>query len=66
MVAGSRMDKYGEFPIVNKLAKEYAYTHDQVFNLSWREAYTILALDKEQRYIEYMATNMKSEANKNR
>ena len=59
LVAGDRMDKYGEFAMLDKIAKIYGYTHEQVFNLSWREAYTIHALNKEQQYIELKAGELK-------
>jgi len=62
--AGDRMDKYGEFVLIDKIAKHYSYTHEQVFNLSWREAYTIIALNREQAYIEHKATEAKRESEK--
>ena len=55
------MNKYGEFAMLDKIAKEYGYSHDQVFNLSWREAYTITALNAERSYIEAKAGEMKRE-----
>jgi hypothetical protein len=64
LVAGDKLNKYGDFTIVNKLAKDYNYTHEDAFNLSWRVAFTILALDKEQLYIETRAAEMAREKNK--
>jgi len=61
VVAGDRLNKYGEFIIIDKIAKEYGYSHDDVFNLSWREVYTIVALSREQAYIEAKATRLKSD-----
>ena len=58
------MDKYGEFVIVDSLAKTYGYTHDQVFDLSWREAFTMVALNREQQYIESRAAELKRQADK--
>jgi len=58
------MDKYGEFIIIDKLAKDYGYTHDEAFNLSWRQAYTIIALNREQAYIEYKSAELKRESEK--
>ncbi|GAG36376.1 unnamed protein product [marine sediment metagenome] len=60
------MKKYGEFAMLDSLAIKYNYTHDQVFNLSWREAYTMMALGREQLYIETKASEMKRESEKNR
>ncbi len=61
LVAGQRMEKYGEFVFIDRIAKEYKYTHDQVFNMSWREVYTILALNREQGYIEHKVDELKRE-----
>ena len=58
------MKKYGEFILVDSLAKTYNYTHDEVFNLSWREAYTMIALNREQKYIDAKAGEMKRAADK--
>lgn len=60
------MQKYGEFVIIDNLAIRYNYTHDQVFDLSWREAYTMIALGREQQYIESRASEMKREHEKNK
>ncbi len=56
------MKKYGEFTLVDRIAKEYNYTHDQVFDLSWREAYTIIALGNERQYIESRAMALKQQS----
>jgi len=58
------MKKYGEFVLIDSLAKTYNYTHDQAFDLSWREAYTMLALNREQKYIEAKAGEIKRAADK--
>lgn len=52
--------------MLDKIAQDYAYTHDQVFKLSWREAYTIHALGLERNYIESKATKLKQEHDKNK
>jgi len=49
---------------VDKIAKDYGYTHEQVFNLSYREAYTIIALNREQFYIEQKTSELKRESEK--
>ncbi len=54
------MDKYGEFALIDTIASKYSYTHDQVFNLSWREAFTIIALGRERAYIEARVQELKS------
>lgn len=59
------MDKYKEFPMIDTLARNYGYTHAEAFNLSWREAYTIIALNRETAYIEAMAQEMKRKADGN-
>ena len=59
------MKKYGEFAMLDKIAKDYNYTHDQVFDLSWREVITILALNNERAYIESRAGKMKRDHEKN-
>lgn len=59
------MVKYGEFAMIDKIAKDYAYTHDEVFDLSWREVFTIIALNSERAYIEARAGKLKREAEKN-
>ena len=58
------MDKYGEFVLIDKLARDYAYTHDEAFDLSWRQAYTIICLGREQSYIEYKSSELKRESEK--
>jgi hypothetical protein len=59
--AGDKFDKFGEFGIVNRIAKDYGYTHAEVFDLSWRLAYTIMSYDKTQSYVEFTATKNKSD-----
>jgi len=59
LVAGDRFKKYGEFMLLDRIAKDYNYTHDEVFDLSWREAYTIHALTLERNYVEGRASQMK-------
>lgn len=51
--------------MLDKIAKDYGYTHDQVFNLSWREAYTIHALNLERNYIDAKVSELKTEHDKN-
>jgi len=65
MVSGDRLKKYGEFLMLDKIAKDYGYTHAEVFKLSWREAYTIHALNLERSYIEARTSELKSEHDKN-
>ena len=60
------MEKYGEFVLIDSIAQKYGYTHDQVFNLSWREVFTMVALGREQAYIENRATELKRQADKQR
>jgi len=66
MIAGDSLDKYGEFVIIDTICLNYNYTHEQVFNLSWSEVMTIIALNKDKSYIdsELHRANMKqSESN---
>lgn len=65
VVSGDMMNKFGEFTVINKLARDYNYTHAEAFDLPWRVAYTILALDKTQGYIEYRAQELKHEHERN-
>ncbi len=64
VVAGDRMVKYGEFVIIDRIAGNYNYKHAEVFEMSWRDVYTIMALNREQAYIEYKATELKRESEK--
>ena len=50
--------------LLDRIAKDYGYTHDQVFDLSWREAYTIHALNLERNYIEIKSGEMKRDHEK--
>lgn len=59
------MKKYGEFVLIDHLATKYNYTHQDAFELSWRTAYTIAALGREQAYVESVATEMKRKADQN-
>ena len=63
--AGKRFEKYGEFPIIDKIAAKYSYSHDQVFNLSWREVFTMVALGREEAYVENLANEMKRNSENN-
>ena len=47
MIAGDSLEKYGEFVIIDTICLNYNYTHEQVFNLSWSEVMTIIALNKD-------------------
>ncbi len=51
--------------LIDKIAKDYNYTHDEVFDLTWREAYTIHALTLERNYVESRAGELKREHEKN-
>ena len=59
LASGDRFKKYGEFMLLDRIARDYRYSHDEVFNLSWREAYTIHALGLERNYVESKAGEMK-------
>ncbi len=61
---GERLIKYGEFAYIDLLAITYSYTHDQVFNLSWSEAMTMLAYNKEKDYVEQKVRQIQEAANK--
>jgi len=61
---GARLDKYGEFAHIDVLAKMYNYTHDQVFNLSWSEAMTMLAYNKESSFVEQKVNQIQQAADK--
>ena len=66
MIAGDSLEKYGEFVIIDTICLNYNYTHEQLFNLSWSEVMTIIALNKDKSYIdsELHRVNMKqSESN---
>jgi len=64
MAAGKRFDKYGEFALVDSLAKTYNYTHEQVFKLSWTEAMTMIAYNREYNYVDAKAREFSRKANK--
>lgn len=64
MVADNRLDKYGEWALIDSIAMQYSYTHDEVFALSWGEAMTIIAYNRERAYINHATDNMYKEANK--
>ncbi len=65
MIAGDRLDKYGEFLVIDTLCLNYNYTHEQAFNLSWSEVMTIIAINKDKSYTdaEMHKANMKHESN---
>ena len=66
-IAGDRMSKYGEFVIIDTICLNYNYTHEQVFNLSWSEVMTIIALNKDKSYIDgemHKANMIQSESNR--
>ncbi len=52
LIAGDRLDKYGEFVVLDTLCLNYNYTHEQAFHLSWSEVMTIIALNKDKSYID--------------
>ena len=64
MVSGKRFDKYGEFTLIDSLCKLYNYTHEQVFKLSWSEAMTMIAYNREYAYVDYVARENMRKANK--
>jgi len=59
-----RLDKFGEFPLIDFLASTYNYTHEQVFLLSWSEALTMIAYNREKAYVNHKAQDIYREANK--
>ncbi len=61
---GERLNKYGEFSYIDLLATTYNYTHDQVFALSWSEAMTMLAYNKEKDYVQQKVNQIQEAANK--
>jgi len=52
MAADGRLDKYGDFALIDMIARNYTYTHNQVAELSWREVMNITALSRERAYVE--------------
>ena len=63
-VAGERFKKYGEFTLVDSLCKQYNYTHDQVFKLSWTEAMTFIAYNREYSYVDFKTRETQRKMNK--
>lgn len=62
-IAGSeRLEKWGEWVLIDSLAKTYNYTHDQVFALSWSEAMTMIAYNREAAYVENKAVEIRNAA----
>ena len=55
MAAGDRFKKYGEFVIIDSLAKQYSYSHEDVFKLSWGECMNLVAYNREYSYVENKA-----------
>ena len=65
MVAGDRMDKFGEFVLIDTMCLNYNYTHEEVFNLSWSEVMFIIVLGREKASIEAEVQKlMQRESNK--
>jgi len=59
IAGGDKLKKYGEWILIDKIARTYSYSHDEVFALSWTEAMTIIAYNKESNYIEHKANEYK-------
>ena len=57
------MQQFGEFTHIDKMAREYNYTHDQAFDLSWSEFMTILVLNRRRESVEYKFSELKKAAN---
>ena len=64
IAGGDRLKKYGEWVLVDKIARTYSYSHDEVFALSWTEALTIIAYNRESNYVEHKTNEIKRELNK--
>jgi hypothetical protein len=59
LAGGDRLNKYGSFAQIDAVAKQYNYTHEQVFWLSWSEVMTIIAFNREALYVELTAQEFK-------
>jgi len=58
------LQQFGEFVHIDRLALDYNYTHDQVFNLSWSEVMTIIVLGRRRATVEQRFYDIKRAAEK--
>jgi hypothetical protein len=63
LAGGDRLNKYGNFAQIDAVAKQYSYTHEQVFWLSWHEVMNIISFNRESMYVELTAQEIKRKDN---
>jgi len=64
LAGGDRLKKYGEWILLDKIAKMYSYSHDEAFALSWSEAMTIICYNRESAYVENKCNEIKRSISK--
>lgn len=62
--AEGRLEKFGEWSLIDSVCKNYNYKHDEVFKLSWREVMTMIYYNRELKYIEDRVSDMQKKKNK--
>ena len=67
MVKAERLNKYGEFFLLDQLVKMYpAYKHSDIFDLSVSEVYTIKIMGMESAYLERQRNEVRTKLNKSK
>ena len=59
----SRLDRYGDFALIDNLVKTYAgtYSHDDIFNLEVVMVHNLILLNKELGYVEAKMRDIQSQ-----
>ena len=60
---GEDLEQFGEFVHIDKMAREYNYTHSEAFELSWSEFITIIVLSRRREVVEHRFSEIKRKAN---
>jgi len=60
----SKLNPFNELITIDNLAKQYSYTHDEVFNLEWEFVYTLKYVHMLQGEVQTKANEIRRNRNK--
>ena len=63
---GASLATFSDLILLDTFAKQYNYTHEEVFNMDWEFIYTIQFIHAQQNSIQSRANEIRQKRNKNK
>ena len=61
---GSKLSTFSDLILLDTFAKQYNYTHDEVFKMDWEFVYTLQFIHAQQNSIQSRANDIRQKRNK--